>query len=162
MGRSLYLDNLNRESAGCSKPKWASSPLGAKPGKSVLAEMEPTASQDVALMRGGKIPMVLISVVQGVCKVAGRRKGLASPTAGDPFWEHPRLRAPSPTRSATAADREPFLPASAPGWQSSFGSSVAYRGQSMPEETFRFSVGFQSKNFLEFCNKNERLILHFT
>lgn len=51
--------------------------------------MGPTVSQETALMRGGKAPIVLISAVHGACWVGGRGTGLATPVAGvwlSGFW----------------------------------------------------------------------------
>lgn len=75
--------------------KNVSSAVGGKLGAPFKGLRLPTVSQDTALMRGGKAPMVLISAVQGACWVGGLGTGLATPVAGDWFRFRPGLVSPS-------------------------------------------------------------------
>lgn len=64
-GRSLYPEDLKTASLGLSEK--VSSGVGGKLGAPFLELRLPTASQETALIRGGKAPIVLISAVQGAC-----------------------------------------------------------------------------------------------
>lgn len=126
-GRSLYPEDLNAPSLGLSEN--VSSAVGGKLGAPFLELRLPTASQETALISGGKAPIVLISAVQGACWVGGRGTGLATPVAGAwlEFWPEP---APSSGLLGRAGSQFSF-------W-------TAKRGVRVPEETFLFSMGFQS------------------
>lgn len=123
---------------------------------------EPTVSQETALMRGGKAPMVLISAVHGACCMAGRCTALATPVAGvwlSGFW--------------TAGTGICFFPPSMETHSSalSFGDLVSslvgaevvavWRGVSMPEETLRFSGGFHSTKFFRVYTGEEHRWIWF-
>lgn len=94
-----------------------------------LELMPPMASQETALISGGKAPMVFISAVQGACCVGGRGTGLATPVAG-----------------AWLEFRPPSSLLLAPGGllDSQFSFGMVKRGVRVPEDTFLFSVSFQS------------------
>lgn len=65
LGRSLYPEDFKAASLGLSEK--VSSPVAGKLGAPFLELRLPTASQETALISGGKAPMVLISAVQGTC-----------------------------------------------------------------------------------------------
>ncbi len=101
-GKSLYPEDSNRYSLSEILP----SALGA------AFLMVPTMSQETALIRGGKAPIVLISAVHGACCVSGRGTGLATPVAGG--WLSPQ---PEVSSFFWAACSE-FFPWSAGAWWS--------------------------------------------
>lgn len=98
LGRSLYPGGLKTLSPALSEN--VSSGVGGKPGAPFREWRLPTASQETALMSGGKAPMVLISAVQGACWVGGLGTGLATPVAG--AWLEFRPWPPPPSAFATA------------------------------------------------------------
>lgn len=129
-------------------------------GPPFLIFREPTVSQETALMRGGKAPMVLISAVHGACCMAGRGTGLATPVARvwlSGFW--------------TIGTGVGFFPLSTEthSWAPSFGDVVGFlagaeaasRGVSVPEETLRFSGGFHSTSFFRVCREEEHCWIWF-
>lgn len=136
-GRSLYPEDLKAASLGLSEK--VSSAVGGKLGAPFLELRVPTVSQETALIRGGKAPMVLISAVQGACWVGGRGTGLATPVAG--VWLGFR---PGPGPSSVLPTAGGLLGTAG----SQFSFWTAKRGVRVPEETFLFSEGFQSTNSL--------------
>lgn len=140
-GRSLYPEDLKTESLGLSER--VSSGVGGKFGAPFLELRPPTASQETALINGGKAPIVLISAVQGACWVGGLGTGLATPVAGAWLGFRPGLAPSSPLVTAGGL-------LGRAGSQFSFWT--AKRGVRVPEDTFLFSVGFQSISSLLPCS----------
>ena len=136
-GRSLYPEDLKTASLGFSEK--VSSAAGGKLGAPFLELRPPTASQETALISGGKAPIVLISAVQGACWVGGRGTGLATPVAGAWLGFRPR-----PVPSSVLLTAGGLLGAA----RSHFSFGTLKRGFRVPEDTFLFSVGFQSTNSL--------------
>lgn len=142
VGRSLYPEDLNATSLDFSEKP--SSSVGGKLGVPLLELRLPTASQETALISGGKAPMVLISAVQGACWVGGLGTGLATPVAGAWFGFRPK------TSSVLLTAGELFGTT-----RSQLSFCKANRGVSVPEDTFLFSVGFQSTNSCSWGEQEE-------